>query len=196
MSRIAFKGNASGTGTFTFESPNSNTDRTLTLPDEAGTVLTSASDVLSSTDNISVQAAENTPAFQAILTSNQSVTTNTWTTIIFNSEDLDSNGFYDTSTGRFQPTIAGWYMIGSRFRWEGTGTNRRIISVWKNSNEFARISEFSYNQTAGEHQNSGGILVNFNGSTDYAYIRAFADYTGPVGAGDRTLFYGFLVRAI
>ena len=43
MSKVAIKGNASGTGTFTLEAPNSNTDRTLTLPDEAGTVLTSAS---------------------------------------------------------------------------------------------------------------------------------------------------------
>ena len=45
MSKVAIKGNASGTGTFTLEAPNSNTDRTLTLPDEAGTVLTSGTDV-------------------------------------------------------------------------------------------------------------------------------------------------------
>ena len=39
MSKVAIQGNASGTGVFTIASPNSNTDRTLTLPDEAGTVL-------------------------------------------------------------------------------------------------------------------------------------------------------------
>ena len=33
MSKVAIKGNASGTGTFTLEAPNSNTDRTITLPD-------------------------------------------------------------------------------------------------------------------------------------------------------------------
>jgi hypothetical protein len=43
MSRIALSGNALGTGTFTIASPNSNTDRTLNLPDNAGTILTSAS---------------------------------------------------------------------------------------------------------------------------------------------------------
>ena len=42
MSKIALTPNASGSGTFTIASPNSDTDRTLTLPDEAGTVLTSA----------------------------------------------------------------------------------------------------------------------------------------------------------
>ena len=40
MSKVAIKGNASGTGTFTIEAPNSNTDRTLVLPDSAGTIAT------------------------------------------------------------------------------------------------------------------------------------------------------------
>jgi len=38
MSKIALTPNVSGSGVFTIASPNSNTDRTLTLPDEAGTV--------------------------------------------------------------------------------------------------------------------------------------------------------------
>jgi hypothetical protein len=42
MSNIAIQGAATGTGVFTLASPATNTDRTLTLPDEAGTVLTSA----------------------------------------------------------------------------------------------------------------------------------------------------------
>jgi len=42
MSRITLSGNPSGTGTFTIASPNSNTDRTLTLPDTSGTLLTNA----------------------------------------------------------------------------------------------------------------------------------------------------------
>ncbi len=38
MSKIALTPNASGTGIFTIAAPNSNTDRTLTLPDATGTV--------------------------------------------------------------------------------------------------------------------------------------------------------------
>ena len=41
MSKVAIQGAATGTGVFTLASPATNTDRTLTLPDEAGTVLTS-----------------------------------------------------------------------------------------------------------------------------------------------------------
>ena len=38
MSKVAIKGAATGTGVFTLESPATNTDRTLVLPDEAGTI--------------------------------------------------------------------------------------------------------------------------------------------------------------
>jgi hypothetical protein len=47
MSKIALTPSATGTGVFTISSPATNTDRTLTLPDEAGTVLTSASSLAS-----------------------------------------------------------------------------------------------------------------------------------------------------
>jgi hypothetical protein len=43
MSKVQLQGNASGTGIFTIASPNSNTDRTLTLPNQTGTLLTNAS---------------------------------------------------------------------------------------------------------------------------------------------------------
>ena len=39
MSSIKLESNASGTGIFTIASPNSNTNRTLTLPDATGTVV-------------------------------------------------------------------------------------------------------------------------------------------------------------
>jgi hypothetical protein len=40
MSKVQLQGNVSGTGVFTIASPNSNTDRTLTLPDVSGTIQT------------------------------------------------------------------------------------------------------------------------------------------------------------
>lgn len=45
MSKVKIEGNASGTGTFTLTTPNSNTDRTFTLPDATGDLLTSNSDL-------------------------------------------------------------------------------------------------------------------------------------------------------
>jgi hypothetical protein len=46
MSLVKVQGNASGTGIFTIASPNSNTDRTLTLPDQTATLITDSSGVL------------------------------------------------------------------------------------------------------------------------------------------------------
>jgi len=43
LSKISLTPHASGTGIFTVASPNSSTDRTLTLPDETGTVVSSGS---------------------------------------------------------------------------------------------------------------------------------------------------------
>ena len=42
MSKIKFQGDSGGTGVFTIASPNSSTDRTITLPDAAGTLLDSS----------------------------------------------------------------------------------------------------------------------------------------------------------
>ena len=41
MSKAILKGNASGTGSVTLESPNTNSDRTISLPDADGTVVVS-----------------------------------------------------------------------------------------------------------------------------------------------------------
>ena len=43
MSNIAIKGAATGSGTFTLEAPATSTNRTLTLPDEDGTIITTTS---------------------------------------------------------------------------------------------------------------------------------------------------------
>ena len=43
MSNVRIQGNASGTGTLTLQAPNTNTDRTLNIPDNAGNFLTTGS---------------------------------------------------------------------------------------------------------------------------------------------------------
>ena len=45
MSKISLKPSTSGTADYTITSPSGSTDRTFTLPDEAGTVLTTATDL-------------------------------------------------------------------------------------------------------------------------------------------------------
>ena len=48
MSNIVLQPNSSGTGSITIDTPNTNTDRTLNIPDESGTLLSTASSIASS----------------------------------------------------------------------------------------------------------------------------------------------------
>jgi hypothetical protein len=72
MSKVVITGNASGTGDFTIAAPNSNTNRTLTLPDATGTVLTTAGVPSSALPAGSVLQVVN--ATNATMTSNASNT--------------------------------------------------------------------------------------------------------------------------
>ena len=78
MSKVVITGNASGTGDFTIAAPNSNTNRTLTLPDEAGTVLTSASSLAAA--NLSGSVASSAMPAGSVLQVLQTVKTNVFST--------------------------------------------------------------------------------------------------------------------
>ncbi len=61
MSKIKFQGNASGTGVLTITSPNTNSDRTITLPDEDVTLGGGVDGIVSSANatSITIDSAEN-----------------------------------------------------------------------------------------------------------------------------------------
>ena len=155
MSKIALTPNASGTGVFTISSPATNTNRTLTLPDEAGTVLTSA------TAGVPIGG----PAFSAYLSVDQTVTASTNTKIQFNTELFDTNSCYDNTTNyRFTPTVAGYYQVCVSLS-TTPATTATVINIYKNG---------SVVQTFITQANNGitcvwnlSHLVYLNGSTDY-----------------------------
>jgi hypothetical protein len=64
MSRITLAPNASGTGTLTVAAPNTNTDRTLTLPDVTTTLV--GTDATQTLTNKSIAASQLTGALPAI----------------------------------------------------------------------------------------------------------------------------------
>jgi hypothetical protein len=68
MTKIAIVPNAAGTGTFSIEAPNSNSNRTLTLPDAAGEL-----DTLQRAGNV-LQVVQGTQATDVILSNNNTYT--------------------------------------------------------------------------------------------------------------------------
>jgi hypothetical protein len=75
MSKISLAPDASGSGIFTIASPNSNTNRTLTLPDDTGTIITSG------TAGTVLQVVSATSSTEVIVT-NQTFTDTTLTASI------------------------------------------------------------------------------------------------------------------
>lgn len=70
MSSIKLSPNASGTGIFSIEAPNSNTNRTLTLPDATGTVQVSGNPISGTTGTFSGAVSGTTGSFSGDLSFN------------------------------------------------------------------------------------------------------------------------------
>jgi hypothetical protein len=189
MSKISITPNASGTGVFTISSPATSTNRTLTLPDEAGTVLTSASSIPTSvlTGNIIQNAG---PAFSAYQSSAQTLSSNTATKIQFQTKLFDTNNNFDNATNyRFTPTVAGYYQVNAAIQAQTSFTGGTIYLYKNGSSQFA---------TGMAVVSGGGTfvlshLVQMNGTTDYLEVY------GNIGTGQAlavaTFFQASMVRA-
>ena len=183
MSLVKVQGNASGTGIFTIAAPNSNTDRTLTLPDNTGTVLTTA------TPGVPV----NGPAFAAYAANTQSISGATATKVLFDTEVFDTNSNFASS--RFTPTVAGYYQVN----WTASASSvqsRLIASLYKNGTEYFRATDNAGVGGSGQWSAAGSSLVYCNGSTDYLEVYVyFAGAANTGGNSVSTAFNGAMVRA-
>lgn len=179
MSSIKLSSNPVGTGSLTIAAPNTNTDRTLTLPDESGTLLTSASPVVSQ---------KGVPAFRAYPSVTQSISNGTETLLIFNTETFDTTSAYDTSTYKFQPNVAGYYEITINAA-VGSGVNVLPV-LYKNG------SRYNYTSISSADRATGTSLVYLNGTTDYVqpYLYQNSGGTRSTNGGSENMFFqGFLV---
>jgi hypothetical protein len=192
MSKVSLAGNASGTGIFTIASPNSNTDRTLTLPDNTGTLVTNTSGSVTQT-MLASGVVGNGPTFSAYLsTSGGSISSTTFTKVSFDTEIWDTNSNYSSS--RFTPTVAGYYQLNSVFQIAGAAPG--FISLYKNGGEYKR--GLWNNNASSMLQFSVSGLMYLNGSTDYAEVYVYQTSGGsvtPQGAVTVSWFDGCLVRS-
>jgi hypothetical protein len=157
MSKVQLQGNVSGTGVFTIASPNSNTDRTLTLPDNSGTVLTSASAVTQNSG----------PAFIAETSATQNVTAGVATKVNFDLASVNLNSNFNTSTYRFTPTVAGYYQISASLQVQTVNTTCvATVILFKNGGVYMYGGQCP--ATANNFPIAGvSGLVYLNGTTDF-----------------------------
>jgi hypothetical protein len=174
MSKVSLAGNASGTGIFTIASPNSNTDRTLTLPDNTGTVVTTGSTAGVSQAMLASNVAGNGPLLitgSAPGISVPNVTTTVFTT--YNASSVDTAGAFNVSNGRFTPQVAGYYLILASVGFDSNGVSGSSISaqILKN-NGVVLYSGFGSSTTIYPRLQVVS-MVPMNGTTDYVTVGAY-----------------------
>jgi len=114
--------------------------------------------------------ATNAPAFGAWHDTTQTLTTSSFTKLLFTTEEFDTNSNFASS--RFTPTVEGYYQINAAMGivpMNGT----IFISIYKNGSEFKRGSFTSDAATAGSRHTQVSSIVYANGSTDYFEIYGY-----------------------
>lgn len=101
----------------------------------------------------------------------------TWFTSF--SETFDTAGAFNTSTGRFQPTVAGYYQINARASYSSNGITATYVgvSIGKNGTSVA----YGAVGSNGEYpQVTVSDIVYLNGSTDYVQVGTLHNASGTV----------------
>ena len=174
MSKIALQGDASGTGTFTIASPNSNTDRTLTLPDEAGTVLTSASDLTGLT-GIPAASQSGTALFSAKFATSAWRTASANGIVEFDAENFDDDGVFNTTTHAFTAPADGVYLFWWAIYTANDDFNNNFCIFKNNALYSLQISANGFlslqNGSKEDHIQNATIVIPLN-SSDTIQVRA------------------------
>ena len=136
----------------------------------------------------------NTPAFQANLSSNQALSSNTSVKIQFNTEDYDTNSDYDNSTNfRFTISEAGKYYFYTNIVLSDSVNERAIASFKINGSTYGRMETYS-NVSGADPNLFTAFSKNFSVND---YVEVFVD-AGSSGATARsqageTIFGGYKI---
>lgn len=141
---------------------------------------TSGLSIANSTGIISPAKSLVNPALFQVqaLNTDQSYTATALAKVQFNSVDLDTGSYWDSSNNYYRPQIAGWYMFGGSLRVQFSGLVSLIgIRIIKNASytpegeqllsQFQSTSDIFGN---GEYPLPTGML-QLNGSSDYVEVQ-------------------------
>jgi len=158
-------------GSLNLVSADGASDLTVTFPATTGTAMVSG----------------NMPAFSAYNTSNQSVADSTYTKTTLGTEEFDTNNNF--ASGRFTPTVAGYYQINGSIYTGTSSITRAIAYLYKNGSPYKRGTDL----TVGNSVNVSAV-VYLNGSTDYVELWGYVTATTPLFYNTDTWFNGCLIR--
>ena len=137
--------------------------------------------------------AGNGPAFSAYSSINQNIPLSTDTIVLFDAKQFDLSNAYNPATGRFQPTMAGYYQLNAGLEISVSGMSLGSGSIRKNGTIIVYLGTLSVAFTGLPHRISGACLAYLNGTTDSVDVAAYG--VGNSGAAVAGTFSGFLARA-
>ena len=128
---------------------------------------------------------QNYPAFEATISATQTLTDNTTQDVALDTENLDTDGSFNTSTYIFQPTVAGKYFVYGQARFNHGGDDLGLIQISVVDENDVNIvysgsEELAVNNAESRMLNFSKI-IDMNGSTNTLKMTAFAEQLG-VGA--------------
>ena len=172
----------SSSGSVALDAPASTTGAanvTLTLPVDDG----DANEVLQTNGSGALSWAGNTPAFAARVGTQYNLSNQTTEVIEFDTEILDSDGCFDTSTYRFTPTSAGYYYLYLTLYIAGTTSNKIKNATGQiRLNDTTNIARGRMDPDDAYELNRANVscscIVYMNGSSDFIEGSAYGNITG------------------
>tara|TARA_R100001224_G_scaffold793_1_gene535 strand:+ start:382 stop:939 length:558 start_codon:yes stop_codon:yes gene_type:complete len=143
------------------------------------------------------------PSFQAYVSSDQTLSNDTETTIAWDAETFDTDSTFDTSNYRFTPSKAGKYFVYITCNIDASsGFYYASSEVKKNGSNIsgARIVSIFENKSSSSYDIEGIFLeyhgiVEMNGSSDYLTATAYMAGGGSAGnvKGNRTIWGAYRI---
>lgn len=152
--------------------------------------------------------ASSIPNFKVVLTSNQSVTSSTWTKVLFDTVSFDVGSYWNTSNKNYVPLVAGTYMFCTSTTVSAVMTlanDNIVMSISKNglanagggqTRALTQAASAPTLITAIDEVLAGCVIVPMNGSTDTIEVDVFLVGTTAVvggGASFTTIFTGYRI---
>ena len=140
-------------------------------------------------------------AFQVVANdTDQDIPATTVTLLQWESVELDTGSYWDSSNHRYTPQVAGWYEVGFtlRLKYDSPPVSQIQLLIYKNGASYqTAMYQVSTDYFTNGSRVFGKVMVQMNGSSDYIDARVYSDEAGTAhdNVGHNSRFFGSLIVA-
>ena len=145
--------------------------------------------------NLSFVAPSGYGAFRVFMSSQQTITNNSEEVVEFAGETFDSQNWWDTSTYKYTPQVAGVYFVLIQVEWNSSYVDNKATKlrarIYKNTTQICD-QYVGIDDVYGSISNTISTMVEMNGSSDYIQFKVYGhtdDGTDPRVMGDASGVY-------